>query len=141
MKILLTLDDSRVGLAAAKTVASRLWPPETITHILQVSGSNCEPTNANPSRMHLTPCLIALGQFAMQRMQLEAKVLQGRPKSAILDEARDLGADLIVVGAHGRSGIERFLLGSVSLAVAGHAQCSIKIVRPRQPRQGNTCAL
>ena len=40
-----------------------------------------------------------------------------------------VGADLIVVGSHGRSGIPRFLLGSVAEFVARHAKCSVEIVR------------
>jgi nucleotide-binding universal stress UspA family protein len=64
-------------------------------------------------------------------MAVEARVLHGRPKVAILDEAECWGADLIVLGAQGTTGIERFLIGSVSLAVAAHARCSVEIVRPR----------
>jgi nucleotide-binding universal stress UspA family protein len=50
----------------------------------------------------------------------------------ILDEAEKWGADLIVLGPRRMSGIERILLGSVSQAVATHAQCSVKIARERQ---------
>jgi len=56
-------------------------------------------------------------------------VLTGDAKTMILDEAADWPADLIVVGSHGRKGIGRFLLGSVSEAVARHAACSVEIVR------------
>lgn len=47
----------------------------------------------------------------------------------ILEEAEAFGADLIVVGSHGHGMLERFLLGSVSQAVALHASCSVEIVR------------
>src|SRR5208337_61000 len=56
----------------------------------------------------------------------------GFPKLAILDHAAEWHADLIVVGSHGRKGLERFLMGGVSEAVARHASCSVEIVR--QPR-------
>jgi nucleotide-binding universal stress UspA family protein len=39
------------------------------------------------------------------------------------------GADLIVVGSHGRRGVDRYLMGSVSEAVALHAHCSVEVVR------------
>ncbi len=58
-------------------------------------------------------------------------VIKGPPKHVILKEAEKFGADLIVVGSHGRGAIERFLLGSVSQAVALHAKCSVEIVRNR----------
>jgi nucleotide-binding universal stress UspA family protein len=47
----------------------------------------------------------------------------------ILDTAAKWHADLIVIGSHGRKGLDRFLLGSVSEAVARHAPCSVQIVR------------
>ena len=56
---------------------------------------------------------------------------------AILDEAEEWGADLIVLGSHGRGFWGRVLLGSVSQAVALHARCSVEIVRrPEPPEDG-----
>jgi nucleotide-binding universal stress UspA family protein len=52
------------------------------------------------------------------------------PAEAILDVAKEEDADLIVVGQRGLSGLQRFLLGSVSSKVAQHASCSVLIVRP-----------
>jgi nucleotide-binding universal stress UspA family protein len=56
-------------------------------------------------------------------------VIDGSPKSAILEEAETFGADLIVVGSHGYGAVDRFMLGSVSHAVSLHAKCSVEIVR------------
>jgi nucleotide-binding universal stress UspA family protein len=56
-------------------------------------------------------------------------VLAGNPKEVILEEAEKWNADLIVVGSHGRRGFKRFLLGSVSEAVAMNAHCSVVVVR------------
>jgi nucleotide-binding universal stress UspA family protein len=52
----------------------------------------------------------------------------GDPKSSILDRAKEWKVDLIVLGSDGRKGLDRFLLGSVSDAVARHARCSVEIV-------------
>ncbi len=54
---------------------------------------------------------------------------EGDPKSRIIDLATEWHADLIVLGSHGRKGLNRFLLGSVSQAVARQAPCSVQIVR------------
>ena len=60
-------------------------------------------------------CLDALGKPA------EAiSVLVESPRETIVEEAKTWGADLIVVGSHGRRGITEFLLGSVSEAVVRH---------------------
>ena len=53
----------------------------------------------------------------------------GDAKTRIIDNAAKWPADLIVVGSHGWKGLNRFLLGSVSEAVARHAPCSVEIVR------------
>jgi universal stress protein A len=60
---------------------------------------------------------------------VETAVEVGDIREKIIDRASDWGADLIVVGSHGRSGIQRFLLGSVAEFVARNAHCSVEIVR------------
>ena len=67
-------------------------------------------------------------------MKITTEVLAGSPKQVILEQAEAFGADLIVVGSHGHGALERFLLGSVSQAVALHARCSVEIVR--SPKSG-----
>lgn len=50
--------------------------------------------------------------------------------ASILHHASTLGADLIVMGTHGRTGVRRVALGSVAEAVTRHAQCPVLTVRP-----------
>ena len=52
------------------------------------------------------------------------------PAGAIVNAARGWSADLIVMGSHGRSGVDRWLLGSVAESVMRRAPCSVQIVRP-----------
>ncbi|HKU66956.1 MAG TPA: universal stress protein [Candidatus Baltobacteraceae bacterium] len=63
--------------------------------------------------------------------------VSGQPSSGILECAASAGADLIVMGSHGRSGIERALLGSVAESVLRHASVPVMVVRrdgrERQP--------
>jgi len=61
--------------------------------------------------------------------KVDAAVEVGDIRESIIDSAAEWGADLIVVGSHGRSSIQRFLLGSVAEFVARHAKCSVEIVR------------
>ena len=56
-----------------------------------------------------------------RQLNVMLKVISGSPKRVILEETEAFGADLIVVGSHGHGALERFLLGSVSQAVALHA--------------------
>ena len=64
-------------------------------------------------------------------LEIVTEIKDGHAKDVILNEAEKWGADLIVLGSHGYSGFERFLLGSVSHAVATHAHCSVEIVRQK----------
>jgi len=63
-------------------------------------------------------------------LTVSSVIKEGDPKHVLLDEAERWGADCIFVGARGLSRVERFLLGSVSAAVAARAHCSVEIVRP-----------
>lgn len=49
---------------------------------------------------------------------------------AITDHAREVGAELIILGTHGRTGLANLLLGSVAAQVLRHASCSVLAVRP-----------
>ena len=59
----------------------------------------------------------------------DAKVGMGDPAFAILEQAHASQADLIVMGTHGRGGLSRFLMGSVSHSVLHQAACPVLIVR------------
>src|SRR5208283_6218523 len=61
--------------------------------------------------------------------KVDTAVEIGDIRERIIDSAADWHADLIVLGSHGRRGIQRFLLGSVAEFVARHANCSVEIVR------------
>lgn len=56
---------------------------------------------------------------------------QGFPAEEILRAAERHRADLIVMGSKGLTGLDRYLLGSVSRKVARHAPCSVLVVRSR----------
>jgi len=55
--------------------------------------------------------------------------LQGDPATEIVRYARDAGIDLIVMGTHGRTGLERLLMGSVTERVMREASCSVLVVK------------
>lgn len=81
----------------------------------------------------------AAQEVAAQQLVLEGRhrgvgvsflVWQGLPGPAIVEAAASEGADLIIVGTHGRRRLGRFVLGSVSDHVVRHASCPVLIVRP-----------
>lgn len=49
----------------------------------------------------------------------------------VLDAAESVGAELVVMGSHGRTGVKRLLLGSVAEHVLRHATCPVVTVRAK----------
>ncbi|MGB7603793.1 MAG: universal stress protein [Candidatus Sulfotelmatobacter sp.] len=68
-----------------------------------------------------------------ERLALRPPALEflqvGKPATEIVKAAKEWPADLIVIGSHGRRGVERVLLGSVAEAVLRHAPCPVLVVR------------
>ena len=136
MKILLATDGSKFSEAATQVVISQCRPQETEVRVLNVVDLPL-----------LIPTLYAaefreeslkngkeLVRQAEQRLtkagyKVETAVEEGDPKSKIVEDAARWHSDLIILGSHGRKGMDRFLMGSVSDAVARHAPCSVQVVR------------
>jgi len=66
------------------------------------------------------------GKFGIEA---ETKILNGEPFDAILDYLEETKPDLVVVGAHGKKGVRRILLGSVSEKVARKSPVNVAIVK------------
>lgn len=62
----------------------------------------------------------------------EASVRIGRPVSEIVDAARELEADLLIMSTHGHTGLKHVFLGSVTELVVRHAPCPVLVVRERE---------
>ncbi|HET7506132.1 MAG TPA: universal stress protein [Kofleriaceae bacterium] len=64
---------------------------------------------------------------------VSAKLVRGTPWDEIVAAARDdREVDLIVMGTHGRAGLQRALIGSVAERVIRHAPCAVMVVRTRE---------
>lgn len=144
MKIILATDGSEQSKAAVEEVAGRPFPPNTEVRIVSAYATlilNLEPmgvsqeyyAQANQSALKAaedaTENTAKILRQKNAALTVTTVVIEGSPKSVILEEADAFDADLIIVGSHGYGMVERFLLGSVSQAVALHAKCSVEIVR------------
>ncbi|MBX9666366.1 MAG: universal stress protein [Candidatus Obscuribacterales bacterium] len=147
MNILLAIDGSSFSHAAVFEVRRRPWPPESQVLVLTV----VEPLHPEYAGLHAT--FVPLATEAQKELfdgaqrlvaetadslkekfgdeQVSFAVKEGFIKDQILETANDWPADLIVLGSHGRKGITKFLLGSVSEGVLAHAPCSVEIVKIR----------
>ncbi len=62
-------------------------------------------------------------------IDVESSLVQGVAWDGIVSLAERVGADLVVVGTHGRTGVRRVLMGSVAERVVRHAGCAVLTVR------------
>jgi nucleotide-binding universal stress UspA family protein len=79
------------------------------------------------------------GQDALSKAKSEAEsngivvetyMKQGHAGNEIVKATEDLGVDLVIVGSHGRSEVDRLLLGSVSAFVVTNSRVNVMVVRP-----------
>ena len=63
-------------------------------------------------------------------VRLETAVVRGEARQEILDELKGCPADLVLLGTHGRGGLDRLVLGSVAATIARKAPCSVLMVSP-----------
>src|SRR5262245_33723681 len=148
MKILLATDGSDCSKAAVNSVADRPWPkgsevkvvsaveipyaPTTEAWVLPDSYYNeLEETANAQAEAAVRNAVKQIKSSRAAGLEITMEIKSGPAKDVILDEAEKWDADMIVLGSHGYSGWQRFLLGSVSHAVATHAHCSVEIVRQK----------
>lgn len=72
-------------------------------------------------------------QITKQGLECETIVHEGEePYKFIVSEAEKNKVDIIVMGSHGKTGIGRLLMGSVTSRVIGHAPCSVLVVKEKK---------
>ena len=140
------MDGSAYSDAAVNSVAHRPWPagttikvfssiepvfyPTTETWVMPESYyQEVEKAGRESAKEAVNKVAESLRKMQGSPVEIIPEIKDGHAKDAILDEAEKWGADLIVVGSHGYRGFKRFMLGSVSHAIATHAKCSVEIVR------------
>ncbi len=140
MKVLIGVDDSKCSEGVIQTVVTQLRPENTdvlVLHVLEPISLGAPPEMAQGYAPELEEqkrrAHELVGRFAKKLrgagFEASTTVEIGDVRVSILDTATECHADLIVIGSHGRRGIERFLLGSVAESVARNAKCSVEIVR------------
>jgi universal stress protein A len=129
-------DNSLTALQMAAAVAKDHHAALYLVHVARVPAQDMDapvPFAANP--IWEKKARAKLKRIANQRLKgnlrYEIEVRSGVPDSDIVPIADELGADLIVMATHGRSGIKHFFLGSVAESVTREAHCPVLIVKPK----------
>jgi nucleotide-binding universal stress UspA family protein len=136
MKLLLAIDGSRFSEAATQAVILEYPPQGLEVKVLNVVDLPLPiPTSDAAGFRELS---LKYGHEVVDHAEhllskagykTQTEVEEGDPNSTIIDQAKRWKADVIVMGSHGRKGVNRFLMGSVAETVSRHATCSVEIVR------------
>jgi universal stress protein A len=132
-------DESRLALLAAAELARDSQATLRIIHVDERPLWIRKPYVSSPGEAHRETAAKLAEWTALARQHgaenVTSSMLEGVPWERIVAVAReDPAVRWIVLGAHGRTGIHRVLLGSVAERVVRHAPCSVVIARP--PRSG-----
>lgn len=139
-RILVAFDESPQARAAlehalatfpsAEVTALHVTDPREWVYVDDIGGgyySDAAYEEAQASAENLLADAAALAAELDREIETESEV--GRPVDTIVSTAEAGGFDHIVLGSHGRTGLSRFLLGSVAEAVARRSPVSVTIIR------------
>jgi len=118
----------------AVALAERYGAALTIVHVYAPGGANASkgaPEDPAYWRSQLEQIRPLNAGIPVQHVLLE-----GNPADEVLRHATEARSDLIVLGTHGRTGLERLLMGSVAEKVLRGAPCSVLVVKMRKPAEG-----
>lgn len=143
-KILVPTDFSagaRAAADAAVELARKFGASLTVVHVLPLTSSLAAATALDGTAPEVFQFEKALHRHADRDLHAEAarlsatgvavehRTLEGQAPTTIAEEATRAGCDLIVIGSHGRSGLERLALGSVAERVVRLAHVPVLTVR------------
>lgn len=140
MKVLLATDFSEGSARAARLAKRLVAAPSDLTIVHAVSPVGATPAAAGWVGIGAAPVatpivdLRAVGEqleswCASQGLRGRSVVREGLPGRTVADEARKVGAEIVVLGATGASGFERVLLGSSAHAIVRAVGCSAFVAR------------
>ncbi len=145
VRLLIGVDGSPDAAAAVRAVAAREWPVGSAVRLvtaldarmctalafMPLPGQTGTQSRDTDESARMSETLDAMAAPLHERgLAVSSIITAGDPKHVLLDEAERWEADSLFVGARGLSRVERFLLGSVSAAVAARAPCSVEVIRP-----------
>lgn len=125
MKILVPIDNSEHSKVPVDTLLMREWPTGTEIRFLSVVDLII---HVGEAEQFMAPIVERVKQ-QFPHATVDSAAIVGESKDIILEQAANWPADLVIMGARGRRGLTRILLGSVSQTVLLYGSCSTQIAR------------
>jgi nucleotide-binding universal stress UspA family protein len=143
VRLVIGVDGSEDAEAAVDAVVARKWPAGSEARIVSATWAAPQLTSARmvgpitnwviEEKARVEKMIAGdIDKLNAAGLKTDAAVKEEEPKRLLIAEAESWGADCIFVGARGLGRVERFMLGSVSSAVAARANCSVEVVRDRK---------
>jgi nucleotide-binding universal stress UspA family protein len=138
MRILLAVDGSVSSDRAMDLVASFRLPVDSLIRVVSVqqpyvdvlalSWASVGASQTDARHHHEA---VERAERSLQRpgLKVEGFLLRGRPGSSLVDEAKAMQADLVVVGSRGHGTIATMVLGSTASEIVDHAPCPVLVAR------------
>ncbi len=130
---------SQAAVAVAARFARENGSIVTICHVIDRSGGfayegiGVDTNNPATARKHAQGILDEAASTFAPETSIASVLLEGEPVEQVLECASTNRVDLIVMGTHGRSGLSRLTLGSVTEAVLHRADVPVLTVKMAQP--------
>lgn len=126
-------DESKRALAKAAELAGKFSAAVTVVNAAAVHGGPAVhgALPVDPDELTEVQTELTEAKTILEGQGITPKLVEGRgdPADAIIETAKEAGADLVVVGTRGLNAVARTLLGSVSTRVAHEAPCDVLVVR------------
>ncbi len=144
MKVLISVDESEYAEAIAQFVIGHQWEADTEFTVMSVveplKVGNIMAVLPGPVLDEMTEKRQENAEMVVEntvrtisqvisRDKIRKSIVEGSPSGEIMKEITITKPDMLLVGSHGRHGIDRIILGSVSLFLVSHAPCSVVVIR------------
>ncbi|MBI2471186.1 MAG: universal stress protein [Planctomycetes bacterium] len=145
-KILCPVDHSECSYLALKYAISLALKDEAKLYLMHVIDSRLYDTEMykfSPYKLNEVDVskiredlMKSLPEGTTDVLEVETIVVKGVPFNEIINATTEIGADLVVIGTHGRTGLSHVMLGSVAEKVVRKASCPVLTVRMSPPIPG-----
>ncbi len=123
---------------AAIDLARRTGGSVELVHVVDPPSTHIQATSVDVDALERTVYRGAEARLTVEARELAGagqvpvtfNVCAGGVETNLLSRAKSVGADLLVIGAHGHSALKRFIFGSVAERIVRHADCPVLIVPP-----------
>jgi len=140
MRILLCVDGSNSSDAVITEASWRPWPERSrfkvVTAVDKFAFTKAPLLLEEVKNNTLETLKAQSKRLADAGWSVESEVILDNARHGLTQAANNWGADLVMLGTHGRGAMERLVLGSTAQAVMRHAECSVEIVRRQRNEEG-----